>query len=183
MTRSYSRLPAYIIACLVVVLITAVAVSSASAGDFRLGDLTVEQPWARASAGPARNGAAFMAIRNAGPDDRLIGAAGDVAARVEIHTHLMEGNVMRMRQVEAVEVPAGGTTSLQPGGFHIMLIGLKAPLAEGDSFPLTLTFEQAGNLAIDVVVQGVGSMGPQGGMQGHGMGHGTMNHGSMPQSN
>ncbi len=167
--------------------------TAARATDYSLEALTIEQSWARASAGPARNSAAFMTIRNSGPADRLIAATGDVAGRVELHIHLMEGNVMKMRQVEAVEIPQGGTASLEPGGYHVMLIGLKAPLAEGGSFPLTLTFEKAGTITIEVPVQAVGSLGPQGGMPGqgmhgqgmpgHGMGPGSMNHGTMPQSN
>src|SRR5690606_2912305 len=100
------------------------AAPGASAHDFTLGALKIDHPWARASAGPARNGAAFFAVENSGPADRLVAASGDVAQRVELHTHRMEGNVMQMRQVEAVEVPAGGTAILQPGGFHVMLIGL-----------------------------------------------------------
>ncbi|GAB4365407.1 MAG: hypothetical protein Kow00114_22630 [Kiloniellaceae bacterium] len=155
--------------------------SGARAHDFTLGALKIDHPWARASAGPARNSAAFMTIHNAGDADRLLAAAADVSERVELHTHMMEGNVMKMRQVEAIEVPANGTAELQPGGFHVMLIGLKAPLKEGESFPLTLTFEKAGTITLDIAVEAITSMG-QGTMNGGtmgGMGHGTMNHGTM----
>ena len=175
------------------VLTAAFGNAPALAAEFELGPLAIEQPWARASAGPARNSAAFMVIKNSGAADRLIAAAGDVAGRVELHTHLMEANVMKMRQVEAIELPAGGSASLQPGGFHVMLIGLKEPLKEGDSFPLTLTFENAGEITIEVTVEAVGSMGARSGMHQGGMGHGNMgqgnmgqgnmNHGTMPQPN
>jgi hypothetical protein len=84
-----------------------------------------------------------------------------------------------MRRVEAIEVPADGMASLRPGGFHIMLIGLTEPLKEGERFPLTLTFEKAGSVTVEVAVEGVGSMGPQ----QDGMDHGTMDHGTMPPSN
>jgi periplasmic copper chaperone A len=158
------------------------AAPGAFAHDFTLGALKIDHPWARASAGPARNGAAFFAVENSGRADRLVAASGDVAQRVELHVHRMEGNVMQMRQVEAVEVPAGGTAILQPGGFHVMLIGLEQPLKEGDRFPLTLTFEQAGEITVEVKVEAVASMGPHG--AGHGAGgHGGMQHGTMPPSN
>ena len=184
MPHSTSRLPAYIAACFVVALIAVLAVSKASARDFKLGDLTIDSPWARASAGPARSGAAFLTIHNSGGvADRLLAVSGEVAERVELHNHLMEGDVMKMRPVESVEVPAGGMAQLQPGGFHIMLIGLRDPLNEGDRFPLTLTFEQSGDITVEVAVEGVGSMGPAGGMQGNGMDHGNMDHGTMPPSN
>ncbi len=152
------------------------------AQEAKLGDLKIDQSWARASAGPARNSAAFMMIHNGGDADRLVSAAGDVADRVELHTHLMEGNVMKMRQVEAIEVPAKGMAALQPGGFHVMLIGLHEALKEGDSFPLTLTFEKAGAVTIEVPVQAIGSMGPNSMNQGS-MNQGGMKHGDMPKSN
>jgi len=160
-------------------LTAALATAQAFAHDFTLGTLKIEHPWARASAGPAPNGAAFMTIHNSGDADRLVAATGDVAQRIELHTHMMEGDVMKMRQVPAVDVPADGTAALQPGGFHVMLIGLKAPLKEGARFPLTLTFERAGTVTVEVAVEAVGSMGQgQGGMN-----HGTMNHGTMAPSN
>src|SRR3546814_3893000 len=82
------------------------AATAAAAHDFTLGALTLDHPWARASAGPARNGAAFLAIENAGDADRLLGATGDIAERIELHTHEMDGDVMKMRRLEAVEIPA-----------------------------------------------------------------------------
>lgn len=168
-----------------VLLATAVTVSLAGFGsgarahDFTLGALKIDHPWARASAGPARNSAAFMTIHNAGGADRLVAVAADVSERVELHTHMMEGDVMKMRHVEAVEVPANAMAELQPGGFHVMLIGLKAPLKEGEHFPLTLTFEKAGEITVDVAVEAISSMGSAQG----GMNHGGMNHGTPGSSN
>jgi len=164
-------------------LLIAGALVPAQAEDFKLGDLTIEQPWARASAGPARNGAAFLVIHNSGAADRLVAASGDVAGRVELHTHLMEGDVMKMRQIEAVEVPAKGMATLQPGGYHVMMIGLVEPLNEGEKFPLTLTFEKAGEVTIDVTIEAVGSMGKMKNMNQGGMNHGEMKQGTMPKSN
>lgn len=139
------------------------------------GDLTIDSPFARATAGPARNGAAFLTVKNAGVEaDRLVGAKAPVADRVELHTHLHENGVMKMRQIEAVEVPAGGEAALQPGGDHVMLMGLKAPLKEGESFPLTLVFEKAGEVTVDVMIGGVGAMeGHDHSGHGNHGGHGT----------
>src|SRR3546814_16908753 len=87
----------------------------------------------------------------------LVATEGEVAERVELHTHTMDGNVMQMRRVEALEIPAQGKAALQPGGIHIMLIGLKQPLREGERFPLTLTFAKAGAVTVEVAVEAVGS--------------------------
>lgn len=134
--------------------------------------IAVEAPFARASAGPVKNGAAYLTLRNdGGEDDRLVAARAPVADRVELHTHLHENGVMRMRQVEAIEVPAGGMAMLKPGGDHVMLMGLKAPLKEGESFPLTLIFEKAGEITVDVAISGVGAMQGHGDSSHHG-GHG-----------
>lgn len=148
------------------------AAGSALAGDAKAGNIQITGAWARASAGPAQNGAAFMAIANSGNEaDRLLAAAADVAATAELHTHLHEGGVMRMREVPAIDVPAGQTVTMQPGGYHVMFMGLKAPLKQGTAFPLTLTFEKAGKVTVDVAVGEAGAMGPMG-MGGMGMQHG-----------
>ncbi len=123
----------------------------------------VQQPWARASAGNAANGAAYMTISNPAHDaDRLVSAASPAARTVELHTHLMDNGVMRMRQVQAIEVNHGEPAVLRPGGLHVMLIGLNAPLREGTSFPLTLRFERGGETTVQVRVLGPAAMGPDG---------------------
>ncbi len=131
---------------------------SMSADSYQVGDLVVEAPWSRASPGGA--GGAFMVIHNAGrQSDRLISAASDMAARVEVHLTVMQDGVMRMRHAEdGVEVPAGGMAELKPGGFHVMLMGLTHPLEEGSSFPVTLVFEKAGEVTVDVQVRAAGAM-------------------------
>jgi len=124
------------------------------AHDYKLGDLTIQHPWARASIGAAKAGAAYLEIVNEGKrPDLLIAAASPVAEHAKLHTHLVEGGVAKMRPVEAVEITPGEPAILQPGGLHIMLMGLKAPLVEGNMFPVTLTFERAGNITIQVIVQ------------------------------
>lgn len=136
------------------------ATSAASAHDYKLGDLTIDQPWARASV--AANGAAYMTISTSGSaPDQLVAAASPVAGKVELHTHIVEGDVMRMRPVKAIEVNVGEPAVLKPGGLHVMLIGLKAPLKEGEKFPLTLTFTKAGTTTVDVAVQSAGAALPE----------------------
>lgn len=121
---------------------------------FAVGDLVVESPWARESV--TRTGAAYLTARNGGDaDDRLIGVSSEVADRAELHASEMRDGVMRMRRVEAVEVPAGGEAALEPGGVHIMLVGLKAPLDEGGSFALTLVFENAGEVEVVTTIEDI----------------------------
>jgi periplasmic copper chaperone A len=135
------------------------------------GTIRVETAWARASAGEAKNGAAYMTLHNVGTGtDKLLSAASAVAGKVELHNHIMVGNVAQMRPVDAIEVSPGSPTVLQPGGLHVMLLDLKAPLKAGQSFPVTLTFERAGKVEATVAVQALRAPAPGGGMphRGHG---------------
>jgi copper(I)-binding protein len=98
--------------------------------------------------------AAYMTLVNTGnAADRLIRATSDVAATVELHTVIMENEVAQMRPVEAIEVPANGRTELKPGGYHVMLMDLTRDLQVGDTVRLTLTFERAGDVQLDVPVR------------------------------
>lgn len=98
--------------------------------------------------------AAYMTLVNGSATaDALVRAATDAAEVVELHTVIMEENVMRMRPVEQIEVPANGETELRPGGFHVMLIGLQRDLNAGDTVDLTLTFENAGEITVSAPVQ------------------------------
>ncbi len=137
--------------------------------------IEVREPWVRAmmaggnmdmSEGEMRNemddmdhgdgstSAAYMTLVNGSATaDVLISAATDAAEVVELHTVMMEENVMRMRPVEQIEVPANGETELRPGGFHVMLIGLQRDLNEGDTVDLTLTFANAGEITVSAPVQ------------------------------
>jgi len=139
--------------CVVAVVLPLVA-GLAAGHDFVLKDLRVGNPYARATPPGARAGGAFLTVENrGGQDDRLIGVASPVAAAAELHTMTMEGTVMRMRAVRAIDVPAGAKVALQPGGLHVMLLDLKQPLAVGERIPLTLTFERAGTLEVTVNVE------------------------------
>jgi len=124
------------------------------------GGVTVEAPWARATATKARTGAAFMTLRNAtAKADRLIAVKSAVARKTELHQSLIEGGIMKMRHVRVLDVPAGGMAVLKPGGHHVMFIGLKSPLREGTAFPLTLVFETAGEIQVTVKVMKAGAQG------------------------
>lgn len=133
-------------------------------------DISVEDAYARASRPGAPTGAMFMTIRNASDTpDRLIEARSPVAQLVELHTHIDANGVMRMRPVEdGFEIPAGGVHELARGGDHVMLMGLTRTLENGKTVPLTLVFENAGEISLDVPVdndrqQGHGMMGQESG--------------------
>lgn len=135
--------------------------ASAFAHGYKVGDIEIGHPWARATPAMSKNGGAYLTLHNMGKgDDALVSARGDIADKVELHTHLNDNGVMRMREVARVPVAAGQETALKPGSYHIMLIGLKKPLVEGERFPLVLTFDKAGEVKVEVVVDKVGAMGP-----------------------
>ncbi len=118
-------------------------------------DIEVVDAYARAASPTAKAGAAFMVIRNTGSeDDRLIAAASDIAARVELHTHKDMGEgVMKMMHVEeGFAVPAGDMHALARGGDHVMFMGLTRPMAQGDTVTVTLTLEKAGEVVVDIPV-------------------------------
>ncbi len=115
--------------------------------------LKVEAPWARPTVQGQAAGGGFLRIVGGPAGDKLLGASTDIAARVELHTMSMDDNVMRMRQIDSIDVPAGKAVDLAPGGLHVMFMDLKTPLKTGSSFPLTLRFEKAGAVKVDVKVQ------------------------------
>lgn len=144
-------------------LLAASGAEAADAHKSTKSGVTVAHAWARATPGGATVGAAYLEIKtDAKTADRLLAVASPVAARPELHTHLMDGNVMKMRKVDAIEVKAGTSHVLKPGGDHLMLIDLKQPLKEGDLIKLTLTFEKAGPIEIDATVEPAGATGPHG---------------------
>lgn len=125
-------------------------------------DMTISHSWARATAPSASNGAVFSTIANASTSaDELTSAsvAVAIADHTELHAHTKGADgVMRMAPVTAIAVPAGGSAVLKPGGFHIMLLGLKKPLIEGQQIALTLTFTHAGTVQVQAVVGGISAM-------------------------
>ena len=123
--------------------------------------VTVEDPWARATPPGAKVGAGYMKITSP-TADRLVGASSPAAARVELHVTEKKGDVLRMREVKAYDIPAGGSFELSPGGAHLMLVDIKAPFKEGAKIPLTLRFEKAGELKVELQVRALGATGHQG---------------------
>jgi len=143
-------------------LLLTLSAAPLAAHETEAGMLRVDHAWARATAGMAKVGAAYLTVTNEGAEmDRLVAVATPVAAKAELHTVVMEGGVMSMRPVEAVEVHPGEPVVLRPGGIHIMLMGLKQPLKEGEMIPLQLAFEHGGVVEVMVMIQKAGSMGPQ----------------------
>jgi hypothetical protein len=123
--------------------------------------VSVEQPWSRATPPGAKIGVGFMQLRNAGSAaERIVGASSPLAAKVEMHVTTREGDVMKMREATSFEIPARGTFELKPGGAHLMLIGLRMPLQKGDRVPLTLKLESGGVLEVELPVAAMGARGP-----------------------
>jgi len=134
--------------------------------------IEVDEAWARARTATAKVAGAFMEIENkSSEDDRLISATAEISERVELHTTKMKDGMMRMMQMkEGIVIPAGEEVKFQPGGYHVMFLGLKGKLEEGSMFPVTLTFEKAGDIEVMVHVKASGAMG---------QGHGSMKHNGM----
>jgi copper(I)-binding protein len=131
----------------------ALATFAAQAHEFKLGAITIGHPYARATAAGQPTGGGYLSFANAGPADKLLSVSADVSKSVELHEMKMEADVMKMRQVDGIEVPAGKTVELKPGGYHVMFVGLKAPLKAGDKFPAKLKFEKAGEVDVTFNVE------------------------------
>jgi periplasmic copper chaperone A len=139
---------------LALALLLAGSAGGAFAHDYQAGSLKIAHPWARFTVPGQSAGGAFFSVQNTGAADRLVGASSPAAERVEMHTMAMEGNLMKMREVNAIALPAGQTVDLQPStSFHLMMMGLKAPLKQGDKVPLTLRFEKAGEVKVELKVE------------------------------
>ena len=154
-----------------------------SAGAVLAGTIQIEHTYARASSPVAKSGAAFMHIMNMGEeDDTLVAVRTSAAKMPELHTHIMEDGVAKMREVEGgFVIPAGGVTKLERGALHIMLMGLTQSLNQGDTITLTLIFENAGEITIDVVVDNE-RQGNMEQMGGNSMDHSNMDHSNMGDS-
>lgn len=146
--------------CAAALLASAVFAAPGWAQSYKVGNLEIEQPWTRATAQTAPTAGGYLKIVNKGTTpDRLVSARSAAAAKVEVHEMKMDGNVMRMRELEkGLEIPAGGTVMLQPGGYHVMFMQLKEPFKEGTKIPVTLVFEKAGPLDVVFTVNAMGAM-------------------------
>lgn len=143
--------------------------TGALAHDYTAGALEIGNPWARATPPAAPVAGGYMTITNTGEEaDRLIGGSAPFAGRVEIHEMTMEDDVMRMREIPGgLEILPGETVTLEPGGLHVMFMELKEPLAEGEMRPATLVFENAGEVAVEIAVEGMGAGSHDHGRHGH----------------
>ncbi|MAG32039.1 MAG: hypothetical protein CL908_14245 [Deltaproteobacteria bacterium] len=124
------------------------------------GQVVVAMPWARASAGPVKTGVVYARLSNEGAEaDQLISLSTPVAAEAVVHEVVRERNMISMRPLETVTIPAGEVVELEPGGLHVMLMQLRSPLVEGETFPMTFSFERAGAITVRVEVKGIAAMG------------------------
>jgi copper(I)-binding protein len=136
-----------------------VASLSAFAHEYTVGSISIGHPWTRATVAAATTGAGYLTLDNTGETpDRLVGGSSPAAERVEIHLMTVTDGVMQMRPVEGgVEVPAGESVALEPGSYHLMLIGLTAPFVEGERIPLTLEFAGGGSVDVELAVEAMGA--------------------------
>lgn len=136
-------------------------------GPVTVGDLQIDGAFARATLPRAPVAGGFLTVTNAGSaDDKLVSAQSPASGKVTLHSMVMEGNVMKMREVDdGIAIPAGQTVVLKPGGYHLMFEDLKGPLVEGTAVAVTLTFAKAGSVEIQVPVLGIAAGAPMGGMK------------------
>lgn len=136
---------------------------------FKVGPLTIEAPWIRATPGGAKIAGGYMKITNSGKEtDRLVGGTFPVAGRFEVHEMAMDGGVMKMRHLaKGLEIAPGASVELKPGGYHVMLMDLKQGLKEGETYKGTLMFEKAGKVEIEYKVGPVGGAPKAGGHSQH----------------
>lgn len=144
-----------------------------SAHEYKVGDLQIGHPWARATPKGAPVGGGYLKITNTGnTPDRLVSGSVDFADRFEVHEMSMDNGVMKMRPATGIEIKPGETVELKPGGLHVMFVGLKKQLEQGQRVKGTLVFEKAGKVDVEFAVDSIGATGPgektpahQGGMQ------------------
>ena len=151
-----------VISTIVAALCAALAVSPALAHDYTVGSLKIGHPWARATPKGASVGGGYMTITNTGTaSERLTGGSSAVAQSFEVHEMKMDGGVMKMRPVaRGIEIKPGQTVTLDPDGYHLMLVRLKEQLKQGSRFKATLEFAKAGKVEVDFVVEGMGAKAP-----------------------
>ena len=126
----------------------------ANAHEYKVGELHIAHPWSREMPPVAPTAAAYFVVHNKGAEaDRLLSVSTPHAGKAELHEHMHADGVMKMQQVENVAIPAGGEVKFEPMGYHVMLFNLKQQAKDGERFPLTLTFENAGKVDVEVAVQ------------------------------
>jgi hypothetical protein len=145
-------------------VVAIVCAAPARAQEVKAGDLVITQGWTRATPNGAKIGSGYLTIENKGSTpDRLINGSADIAGKVEVHQMAMKNGVMTMRPLDnGLTIDPGKTVKLSPGGYHLMMFDLKSPLKQGDTLPITLKFEKAGEVQVSLAVEGVGAQGPGG---------------------
>jgi periplasmic copper chaperone A len=164
------------IVALVALLFAPLLAGHAVAADYHVGSLQISQPWARATPKGADSGAAYMTVTNTGAKlERLSCLSSDAADKCQIHQMSMDNGVMKMREVEGgVEIKPGETVTFKPGGYHMMLVGLKAPLVQGKTVAATLKVDTGATAQVEFPIAAIGAPAPGatagGGMQMQGPG-------------
>ena len=132
-----------------------ICLSPASADENMAGPIKIDHPWARPTIGSSKNSAAYMTLSNSGDSaDKLLAVKSDAAEHVALHESRMDGEIMRMVPVkDGIEVPPHGAVELKPLGLHVMLMGLRKPLKEGETFPMTLVFAKQGDVQFEVKIE------------------------------
>ncbi|MFZ1150294.1 MAG: copper chaperone PCu(A)C [Xanthobacteraceae bacterium] len=180
MTKALSKNISQIVLAPFVLTLAQLAAPATQAADYDVGSIHIAQPWARATPKGATSGAAYMTITNKGSaSDRVNCVSSDASGQCQIHSMTMEGGVMKMRPVEGgLEIKPGETVTLQPSGFHVMLVALKHPLEKGQTVKATLKFDHAGTVDVEYPVAAIGAPAPGaaagGGMKMQGPGGGMM---------
>ena len=173
MSFLFSRLLAACVVALVPGFTATARAATPAAPVTAAGGVLVHEAWARASPGAVPTGAAYVTLMGGDQPDTLIGASTPIAATAEAHETINDNGIMKMRSVAAVPIPPHQMVTFSPGGYHIMLTGLKQPLIAGRSFPLTLVFAHTAPLTVDVQVRGLGRE-TTGSMDEHMGGHDAM---------
>jgi periplasmic copper chaperone A len=147
-----------------VLFVATLCAAPARAQEVKAGDLVITQAWSRATPNGAKIGGGYLTIENRGSaPDRLIGGSTDAASKLEVHEMSMKDGVMTMRPLDdGLTIDPGKTVKLAPGGYHLMMFDLKNPLKQGETVPITLKFEKAGDVKVTLAVQGIGAQGPAG---------------------
>jgi len=146
------------IAIFLILVTLASAWHEAIAHSYKQGDISIGHIWARATPAGATTAAIYVPLLNTGmEEDKLVGATTDLADKIEIHGETKENGITKMTMLAAIDLEPNQPVTLEPGGMHLMVVGLKQPLKEGDMFPLTLKFEKAGEIKVEAKIAAIGA--------------------------
>lgn len=145
-----------------------IGLNAVAAHEFKVGDLEIEHPWSREVPAGARVAGGYLVVTNGGGSpDRLVSVSSEISAKAEVHEMSVKDGVMTMRALDGgLDVPAGGSVTLEPGGYHLMFIDLKRQPKKGEAFAAMLVFEKAGSVTVEFTVEDMGSSEGQHGKHG-----------------